>query len=216
MNTENKAFPAYGEGGTRRVTEEVFGHLLTFDEKQEPSPLGKGDREAVDEVFRRAVFFDRDGTLNVDIAYLHRPEDFIWIPGAKEAIKYVNDHGYLAILVTNQSGVARGYYPESDVRHVYDWMNEELQSIGAHLDALYYCPHHPQGSVPAYTRTCNCRKPATGLIDEACARFHIDRAASYFVGDRESDMLCARNAGLTGLRYEGGSLYDLVQAGISC
>lgn len=189
MNTENKAFPAHGEGGTRRVTEEVF---------------------------RKAVFFDRDGTLNVDIAYLHRPEDFIWIPGAKEAIRYVNDHGYLAILVTNQSGVARGYYPESDVRHVYDWMNGELEEIGAHLDALYYCPHHPQGSVPAYTRTCNCRKPATGLIDEACARFHIDRTKSYLVGDSDGDMLCARNAGLTGLRYDGGSLYDLVQAGISC
>ena len=85
----------------------------------------------------KAVFFDRDGTLNVDIHYLHRPEDFEWIPEAKEAIKYVNDHGYLAILVTNQSGVARGYYPESDVRLVYDWMNEQLAVVGAHLDALY-------------------------------------------------------------------------------
>ena len=89
----------------------------------------------------KAVFFDRDGTLNVDIHYLHRPEDFIWIPGAKEAIRHVNDRGYLAILVTNQSGVARGYYPESDVQHVYDWMNSELQKVGAHLDALYYRPH---------------------------------------------------------------------------
>ena len=75
----------------------------------------------------KAVFFDRDGTLNVDIHYLHRPEDFVWIPGAKEAIRYVNDRGYLAILVTNQSGVARGSYPESDVPHVYDWMNSVLQ-----------------------------------------------------------------------------------------
>ena len=135
MNTENKAFPAHGEGGSRRLTEEVP---------------------------RRAVFFDRDGTLNVDIHYLHRPEDFIWIPGAKEAIRHVNDRGYLAILVTNQSGVARGYYPESDVQRVYDWMNSELQKVGAHLDALYYCPHHPEGKVPAYTKTCSCRKPATG------------------------------------------------------
>ena len=123
----------------------------------------------------KAVFFDRDGTLNVDIHYLHRPEDFIWIPGAKEAIRHVNDRGYLAILVTNQSGVARGYYPESDVQRVYDWMNSELQKVGAHLDALYYCPHHPQGKVPAYTKTCSCRKPATGLIDAACARFHKKR-----------------------------------------
>ena len=79
----------------------------------------------------KAVFFDRDGTLNVDIHYLHRPEDFVWIEGAKEAIKYVNDKDYLAILVTNQSGVARGYYPEEDVKNVYDWMNAELQRIHA-------------------------------------------------------------------------------------
>ena len=178
--------------------------------------MEKGNREAVDEVPKRAVFFDRDGTLNIDIAYLHRPEDFIWLEGAKEAIKYVNDHGYLAIIVTNQSGVARGYYPESDVQCVYDWMNAELQKMGAHLDALSYCPHHPHGYIPAYTRTCNCRKPATGLIDEAWARFQIDRSASYFVGDRDSDMLCAKNAGLTGLHYKGGSLYQLVKSGLAC
>lgn len=181
---------------------------------KKPSPVGKGDREAVDEVSRKAVFFDRDGTLNVDIHYLHRPEDFVWIPGAKEAIRYVNDRGYLAILVTNQSGVARGYYPESDVRRVYDWMNCELQKVGAHLDALYYCPHHPEAKLSAYRKACSCRKPATGLIDAACARFHIDRTKSCFVGDSDSDMLCAKNAGLKGLRYEGGSLLDLIQQNI--
>lgn len=107
----------------------------------------------------KAVFFDRDGTLNVDIHYLHRPEDFIWIPDAKEAIRHVNDRGYLAILVTNQSGVARGYYPESDVQHVYDWMNSELQKVGAHLDALYYCPHHPEGTVPPTPRPAAAASP---------------------------------------------------------
>lgn len=159
---------------------------------------------------RRAVFFDRDGTLNVDIHYLHRPEDFIWTPDAKEAIRYVNDAGYLAILITNQSGVARGYFPERAVRSLYDWMNAELKEIGAHLDALYYCPHHPEARLPQYRKTCTCRKPATGLIDAACARFSIDRSKSYFVGDSDSDMLCAQNAGLIGLRYEGGSLLELV------
>lgn len=181
---------------------------------KKPSPEGKVDPQGPTGVPAKAVFFDRDGTLNVDIHYLHRPEDFIWIDGAKEAIKYVNDQGYLAILVTNQSGVARGFYPESDVKRVYDWMNRELQKIGAHLDALYYCPHHPEAKLPAYRKVCNCRKPATGLIDEACARFHIDRTKSYFVGDSEADMLCAKNAGLKGLRYEGGSLRDLLQQNI--
>ena len=154
----------------------------------------------------KAVFFDRDGTLNVDIHYLHRPEDFEWIPEAKEAIKYVNDRGYLAILVTNQSGVARGYYPESDIRHVYDWMNEQLAAIGAHLDALYYCPHHPEGSVPQYAVACACRKPGTRLLDEACADFGIDRAQSVMIGDKPIDVECAQKAGIRGIRYTGGSL----------
>lgn len=159
----------------------------------------------------QAVFFDRDGTLNVDIHYLHRPEDFVWIEGAKEAVKYVNDQGYLAILVTNQSGVARGYYPEEDVKKVFDWMNAELAGIGAHLDALFYCPHHPEGKVPAYTKVCNCRKPATGMIDKACAQYLIDRSSSYFVGDSDGDMECAARAGLTGIRYQSGSLLDCLK-----
>ena len=142
----------------------------------------------------------------MDIHYLHRPEDFIWIEGAKEAIKYVNDQGYLAILVTNQSGIARGYYPEEDVRKVYDWMNAELAGIGAHLDALFFCPHHPEGKVPAYTKVCDCRKPATGMIDKACEAYRIDRSKSYFVGDSDGDMECADRANLTGIRYTSGSL----------
>lgn len=162
----------------------------------------------------KTVFFDRDGTLNVDIHYLHRPEDFVWIEGAKEAIKYVNECGYLAILVTNQSGVARGYYGEEDVRKVYDYMNAELVKIGAHLDALYYCPHHPEAKLLEYKKVCNCRKPATGMIDAACKDHNIAREKSYFVGDTDGDMKCAANAGLHGLRYEHGSLLDLVKENI--
>ncbi|MBO5650372.1 MAG: D-glycero-beta-D-manno-heptose 1,7-bisphosphate 7-phosphatase [Selenomonas sp.] len=163
----------------------------------------------------KAIFFDRDGTLNVDIAYLHRPEDFIWIEGAKEAIKYVNDQGYLAILVTNQSGVARGYYPEADIKTVYDWMNKELAKIGAHLDALFYCPHHPQGKIPAYTQSCKCRKPDTGMVDEACEIFNIDRARSFFVGDSITDMECAQKAGVTGIFYKAGSLLSCVKESVT-
>ncbi|BAL84362.1 putative D,D-heptose 1,7-bisphosphate phosphatase [Selenomonas ruminantium subsp. lactilytica TAM6421] len=159
----------------------------------------------------KAVFFDRDGTLNVDIDYLHRPEDFIWIEGAKEAIKYVNDKGYLAILVTNQSGVARGYYPEDDVINVYNWMNEELSKIGAHLDALFYCPHHPTGKVLQYAKECTCRKPAAGMVDEACAKFHIDRSKSFLIGDGDRDMECARRAGITGIHYQTGNLLECIK-----
>ncbi|WP_296769603.1 HAD family hydrolase [Selenomonas sp.] len=163
----------------------------------------------------KAVFFDRDGTLNVDIAYLHRPEDFIWIEGAKEAIKYVNDKGYLAVLVTNQSGVARGFYPEKDVKTVYAWMNNELAKIGAHLDALFYCPHHPDGKIPQYTKSCTCRKPGTGMIDDACKKFNIDRSKSFFIGDSAMDMECARRARIKGVHYQSGSLLASVKEVVS-
>ena len=162
----------------------------------------------------KAVFFDRDGTLNVDVHYLHRPEDFIWIDGAKEAIKHVKDQGYLAILVTNQSGVARGFYPESDVVAVYNWMNQELAKIGTELDALYYCPHHPDGKIAVYRKVCDCRKPGTLLINKACQKYDIDKKQSYFVGDTATDMQCAKNAGIIGIKYENGSLYDLVKSSI--
>lgn len=159
----------------------------------------------------KAVFFDRDGTLNVDIHFLHRPEEFIWTEDAKEAIKYVNDRGYLAILITNQSGVARGYFSESCVMDIYEWMNAELAKIGAHLDAIYYCPHHPQGKIDKYRKVCDCRKPSPKLVNEACERFDIDKTQSYFVGDSESDMQCAKNANIKGIRYTSGSLLKLLE-----
>ena len=158
-----------------------------------------------------AVFFDRDGTLNVDIHYLHRPEDFIWTPDAPTAIRHLNERGILTVVVTNQSGVARGYYPKEDVRRLHDWMNEELKKEGAHLDALFYCPHHIDGKIPEYTKACDCRKPATGMIDAACAEYDIDRTRAVLIGDSESDMECAKRAGVRGVRYEDGSLLDVVE-----
>ena len=159
----------------------------------------------------KAIFFDRDGTLNIDVHYLHDPADFRWMPGAREAIKYANDCGFLAIVITNQSGVARGYFPESDVLRVYDWMNEDLKSIGAHLDAIHYCPHHPQGSVPAYAKDCDCRKPKGGLVERACKDFAIDKTASVLIGDGDRDVACAEHAGVRGVKYDGGSLLEVVK-----
>lgn len=170
---------------------------------------GRGEAEGAEK--KCAVFFDRDGTLNIDIHYLHRPQDFLWTPDAREAIKYVNDKGFLAILITNQSGVARGYYPEHAVRDLYGWMNGELAKIGAHLDALYYCPHHPEARLPQYRKKCSCRKPAPGLVNQACEAYAIDKEKSCFIGDTETDMLCAKNAGIRGICYTGGSLFELLQ-----
>lgn len=159
----------------------------------------------------KAIFFDRDGTLNVDVHYLHEPEKFVWIEGAIDAIRWANAHGYLVIVVTNQSGIARGYYDEADVHRLHNWMNAELRKHGAHIDAFYYCPHHIEGKLPAYARSCDCRKPAPGMILRAIREHDIDPAASWMFGDAESDVAAAENAGVKGVRYAGGSLLAAVK-----
>lgn len=154
-----------------------------------------------------AVFLDRDGVLNVDTGYVHRPEEFIWVEGAKEAIKYLNDQGYLVIVVTNQAGVARGYYTERDVHHLHTWINEELALVGAHIDAFYYCPHHAQAGKGAYAVDCGCRKPAPGLLLRALQEWEIDIDKSFMVGDKLSDLEAAEGAGIKGYLFQGGNLY---------
>ena len=165
---------------------------------------------------RPAIFFDRDGTLNVDTHYLYKPEEFRWIEDAPAALRWANDHGYLAVVITNQSGVARGFYTEADVEKLHRWMNERLAEVDAHIDAFYYCPHHPEGAVAKYRKHCDCRKPGTALIEEACRALHIERSASFFIGDAERDMACAARSGLRGVRYEGGSLLTALLRGMEC
>jgi len=160
----------------------------------------------------KAIFFDRDGTLNVDVHYLHDPEQFVWVDGAIDAIRWANTHGYLVIVVTNQSGIARGYYDEAAVQRLHDWMNAELAKYGAHIDAFYYCPHHTEGIVPAYTKVCACRKPAPGMLLRAIAEYDIDPAVSLLIGDGEHDVVAAANAGVKGVLYPGGNLCDCVRA----
>lgn len=162
----------------------------------------------------KAVFFDRDGTLNEDVSYLHRIEDFKWCEGAIDAIRYCNETGYLVIVATNQSGVARGYFSEEDIKTLHMWMNEELMAHNAHIDAFYYCPHHEHGAVAEYTKVCGCRKPMPGMIDRACEEYDIDRAQTFFVGDRDLDMKCAENAHIRGIRYTGGNLLETLRKGM--
>lgn len=155
-----------------------------------------------------AVFFDRDGVLNVDVHFLYRKEEFQWVDGAIEAILLANAKEYYVFVVTNQSGVARGYYEEKDVLALHDWMQGELGKKGAHIDAFFYCPHHVDGIVPAYALKCQCRKPAIGMIMRARDRYEVDMKRSVLVGDKDSDMECAANAGLRGLRFTGGNLFQ--------
>ena len=163
----------------------------------------------------KAVFFDRDGTLNVDTAYLYKPEDFVWIEGAPEAIRYANENGYKVIVVTNQSGVARGYFTEAEVHALHDWMNEDLKKYNAHIDAFYYCPHHPEAAVKEYAKKCECRKPGSKLVEDACRDFDIDKNASVLIGDADRDIECAEKAGVRGIKYTGGNLAEFIK-GILC
>ena len=162
----------------------------------------------------KAVFFDRDGTLNEEVHYLHKIEDFKWIEGAIDAIKFCNDNGYLAIVITNQSGVARGYYPESDIMKLYDWMNDDLAKHGARLDGIYYCPHHPTGKVKEYAIDCDCRKPKPGMLFKAQKDHNIDLKSSYLIGDGVRDVECAEAAEVKGIRYAGGNLHQALTEGM--
>ncbi len=146
-----------------------------------------------------AVFIDRDGTINEQMGYINHPSRFLLLPGAAEAIRILNRSGYLAIVVSNQSGVARGYFPIDLVHRVHDRMEKVLSAEGAWIDGIFFCPHHPQGEVPEYAVACDCRKPGTGLIGEARNRFDIDMAGSYVIGDRCQDLEMARRAGLPGV-----------------
>ena len=162
----------------------------------------------------KAIFFDRDGTLNVDVHYLHEPEKFIWVEGAVDAIRWANEQDYLVIVVTNQSGIARGYYDEAAVHRLHEWMNEELAQHRAHIDDFYYCPHHTEGNIPAYTKSCDCRKPAPGMLLRAIAEHDIDPSASFLFGDSENDVAAAEKAGVRGIQFEGGSLVDCVRSAV--
>lgn len=143
----------------------------------------------------KAIFLDRDGTINVDKHYVGRPEDFTLLPGVPEALRSLTESGYRLIVITNQSGVARGYYTEADVQALNRRMCSELKAYGVQLDGVYYCPHHPEGSVAAYRRRCDCRKPGLGLFMQAVQAFDIDLSRSYAIGDRLRDCaLCERTA----------------------
>lgn len=148
---------------------------------------------------RPAVFLDRDGTLNADRGYVCRPEDIRWLPGVAAALARLRWAGYLLIVVTNQSGIARGYYDEQTMQALHDWMGADLRAQGAHIDAFYHCPHHPDIS-----GACPCRKPAPGLLLRAAEDWFIDLGHSWMVGDKMSDVVAGRAAGCTPILLDTG------------
>ncbi len=165
-------------------------------------------------VLRPAVFFDRDGVLNIDDGYVHKPEHLRWNDGAIAAVKAVNDAGWHAFVVSNQSGIGHGLYDEKDVDIFHAGMDRMLAEHGAHIDEYIYCPFHPEAKLEAYRKDSPCRKPRPGMILDLMARWPVDAARSFLVGDRQSDLEAAAAASIGAYLYSGGDLLALVAQGL--
>jgi len=159
---------------------------------------------------RPAAFLDRDGVLNVDTGYVHHPDQVRWVTGAREAVRWLNDAGYLVFVVTNQAGVARGLYNEEHVVDLHRWMNAELRRYGAHIDCFEYCPYHPEGVVDRYRLVSELRKPGPGMIRKLQSEWRVDASQSFLIGDRETDLEAAAAAGIPGHLFSGADLLEFV------
>ncbi len=148
---------------------------------------------------KAAVFVDRDGTLNEEVGYVNHIDRFRLFPWAAPAVRKLNEAALPVVVVTNQSGVARGYFPESLVLEIHHRLQAELNLAGAHLDGIYYCPHHPEGKVRAFRQSCACRKPHPGMLHRAAASLSLDLAASFVVSDRYQDILMGARVGARGV-----------------
>lgn len=159
----------------------------------------------------KIVFLDRDGTINKEVDYLYRPEDLVILPEVTGALRRLKEHGFRLVVVTNQAGVARGYYKEEDVMILHEALNRRLSKEGAEIDQFFYCPHHPVHGISEYKTECHCRKPETGMFEMAEAFFQVDKAHSYMIGDKLLDTEAGSRYGvssiLVGTGY-GKGIYD--------
>lgn len=180
-------------GGDALAIPFVDGYSTTTLVKRIRAGDGAGGSAAAP---RKAAFLDRDGVINLDRAYVSRWEDFEFVPGAVDAMRRLKQAGYALVVVTNQSGIARGYYSEAQYQALTDAMQQALADAGAAVDAVYHCPHHPKGKVAELAIDCDCRKPAPGMILRAAKELNLSLADSILVGDKPSDIEAARAAGV--------------------
>lgn len=150
---------------------------------------------------KSALLLDRDGVINIDFGYVHSLDNFKWISGARETIKMANDLGILVIVITNQAGIARGIYSEKQFKLFSKEINNELKSFGAHIDATYFCPHHPIEGINKYRINCKCRKPKNGLIKKAILDWKLKKRNCFLIGDKKSDILAAKRSGIESQQF---------------
>lgn len=155
---------------------------------------------------RPALFLDRDGVINVDRGYVYRAEDFVWIEGAVETIRAFNARGWWVFVVTNQSGIARGFYTEEQMEALHLWLHDELASRSARIDRIYYCPFHEEGTIERYRKDSYDRKPRPGMLIRAMTEFPVVREQSFMIGDKPADLEAAKAAGIRGFLFAGGNL----------
>ena len=162
-------------------------------------------------MMKPAVFLDRDGVINNDKGYVYKIDDFEWIQDAIEAIKFLKDSGYYVFVVTNQSGIARGYYSEEDVEKLHNYINSELKRKDTSIDEFYYSPYHPEGVNNDYLDLAHLRKPKTGMLEKALSDWSFDKTTSLMIGDKNTDIECANNFGIKGYLFSNGSLLKFVK-----
>ena len=159
----------------------------------------------------KAIFLDRDGTINVEKHYLYKKEDFEFLPGVINALKKLQQAGYKLIIITNQSGIARGYYSEKDFHILNDWMLTQLKQQGVIIAQVYYCPHLPNADVEAYRKDCYCRKPKLGLFQRAINDYHIQLSKSYAIGDKIRDCAICENTACKGFLLGDNEMPNIIQ-----
>jgi D-glycero-D-manno-heptose 1,7-bisphosphate phosphatase len=152
----------------------------------------------------RCVFLDRDGTINEEVNYLSDPDQLRLIGGAAEAIKRLNGGGFKVVVITNQAGIARGYFSEATLQQIHRELEKMLRAQEAHIDAIYYCPHHPTAGIGVYKIDCNCRKPKPGLLERAARELNLDLRQSFVVGDKSADLQAGNAVGCRAILVRTG------------
>ena len=202
LSLETDVFPKLASDGR------LFGalHHGYFIDAGLPRAVDQARRDLPSVVRRPALFLDRDGVINIDHGYVHRWDQLDLLPGLAEVIRAFNEAGWFVFVITNQAGVARGYYDESAINLLHDQIRDWLAARGAHVDRFYYCPLHPQGSVAAYRAESPDRKPGPGMLLRAFAEWPVDVEQSFLVGDQETDMAAAAAAGIKGHLFQGSDI----------